>query len=307
MIEGGVAGVSAQSLAAERRAQAERLTAEASRLDATATDERWMSNHLAQLPSSYALLHDLSLPDGRGRVDHVVVGPGGAFVVLTRRVDGALTVQGDQLFAGGHSLKPAFDGARLSAQALTHGLGTPVVPIIALVGVSALGTLPGAIDGVLVTPADHTAQMVGRGSHTQLTGPQMSEVIDRVAPMLSGPGVRARGAAVPVPPPPAPVPPQRVVSQAVTPAAAPKPARTPRQQHSRRFNVAVAGMLLLTAFAGGTLMRTLFQDSTSSGVSLFLAAAALISRVWAGHAGKAHEVDSVPDEDEDLRLSLVYT
>ena len=66
-------------------------------------------------------------------------------------------------------------------------------------------------------------------------------------------------------------------------------------------------MLLLTAFAGGTLMRTLFQDSTSSGVSLFLAAAALISRVWAGHAGKAHEVDSVPDEDEDLRLSLVYT
>lgn len=51
----------------------------------------------------------------------------------------------------------------------------------------------------------------------------------------------------------------------------------------------------------------LFQDSTSSGVSLFLAAAALISRVWAGHAGKAHEVDSVPDEDEDLRLSLVYT
>jgi hypothetical protein len=264
MIEGGVAGMSAQSLAAERRAQAEKLAAEASRLDATATDERWMSKHLAQLPSSYALLHDLSLPDGSGRVDHLVVGPGGAFVVLARRVDGVLSLQGDQLFAGGHSLKPTFDGARLAAQALTQGLGTPVVPIIALVGVSALGTLPGAIDGVLVTPADHTAQMVGRGSHTQLTGPQVNEVIDRVAPMLSVPGVRARGAAVPIPPPPAPVPPQRVVSQSVTPNAVQKPARTPHQQRSRRFNVAVAGMLLLTAFAGGTLVRTLFQDSTSS-------------------------------------------
>lgn len=272
MIEGGVAGGNAQSLAAERRAQAERLTAEASRLDATAADERWMAAHLAQLPSSYALLHDLTLPDGRGRADHVVVGPGGAFMVLARRVGEPLTVQGDQLFSGAESLKPTFDSARHSAQALTQSLGTPVVPMIAVLGVSALGAVPGAFDGVLLTSADQTAQVVGRGSHTQLTEPKVNEVVDRAAPMLSVPGVRARGAAVPIPPSPAPAPPQRVASQVVAPAAAPKPARTPHQQHSRRFNVAVAGMLLLTAFAGGSLVRTLFQDSTSSAAPAVTAA-----------------------------------
>jgi hypothetical protein len=53
MIEGGTPGGSAQSQAAERRANAERLLSEATRLDATAADERSMAAHLAELPSSY--------------------------------------------------------------------------------------------------------------------------------------------------------------------------------------------------------------------------------------------------------------
>ncbi|MFM2079197.1 MAG: hypothetical protein RJA49_3087, partial [Actinomycetota bacterium] len=204
MIEGGVAGGSAQSLAAERRANAERLLSEATRLEATATDERWMANQLAELPASYTILHDLTLPGGRGKVDHVVVGPGGAFLVLTRRVDGPLSFQHDQLYAGAASLKPALDGARVEAQALTQSLGTPVVPVIGLLGTVVQESVPGAIDGVLVTAAEQMARVVSRGSHTLLPSTKVTEVADRAMPLLATPGARPRGgpvAAVPSPPP----------------------------------------------------------------------------------------------------------
>lgn len=271
MIEGGIAGGSAQSLASERRAHAERLLSEATRLEVTSLDERWMANHLAQLPSTYCLLHDLTLPDGRGKVDHVVVGPGGAFQVSTLRVDGPLSYQHDQLFAGSHSLTTSFDVARIGSQALSQRLGTPVVPIVALVGSLVPETVPGAIDGVLVTASERTVHVLTHGTHTPLQGPSVNEVVERALPLLTVPGSRARSAPAAVPAPvvvPASMSAAPTSVASVAPAAprvkAPKAARTPHQQHSRRFNLAVGAMLLLTAFATGTVVRTLFHEDTSS-------------------------------------------
>ena len=267
MIEGGVAGGSAQSLAAERRANAERLLSEATRLETIATDERWMANQLAELPASYTILHDLTLPGGRGKVDHVVVGPGGAFLVLTRRVDGPLSFQHDQLFAGPTSLKPALDGARVEAQALTQSLGTPVVPIIGLLGTVVQESIPGAIEGVLVTAAEQMARVVSRGSHTLLPSTKVTEVADRAMPLLATPGARPRGGPVAAVPSPPPLPAAALAAASApdvpSPGPAPKekkPERTAHQQHTRRFTIAVAASACLVAFAGGALLRTLFAD-----------------------------------------------
>ncbi|MDO9176248.1 MAG: nuclease-related domain-containing protein, partial [Actinomycetota bacterium] len=116
MIEGGVAGGSALSQAAQRRATAERLVLEAQWLEALATDERAVAGQLAQLPPAYALLHDLKLPGSKGNIDHLVIGPGGAFVVVTRRCQEAITFRGGQLWSGDLSLRDLLDAARVESQ-----------------------------------------------------------------------------------------------------------------------------------------------------------------------------------------------
>lgn len=264
MIEGGNPGGSAQSQAAERRQHAERLLSEATRLEATAADERSMAAHLAELPSSYTVLHDLTLPGGRGSVDHLVIGPGGAFLVVSRRVDGPLSFQQDQLFHGATPAKPLLDSARAQAQVLTQSLGTPVVPVVGLVGTPVPDTIPPAIDGVLVCAVDQMTRVLSRGSHTLLPSTKVAEVGERAVPLLVVAGTRARGAvsSTPAPAVPAPPPlPPSVTQPATTPvAAAPAAKGGLHHPHTRRFWIAVVASACLVAFAGGALFRVLRGD-----------------------------------------------
>lgn len=241
--------------------------AEARRLEVVAADERAMASRLDELPDTYAILHDLTLPDGRGRVDHVVIGPGGAFLVLTRRVDAVLSLQHGALWSGTAPLAPLLDGARVEAQALTQHLGTPVVPVIGVVGAPIAEGTPGAVGGVLVCPADHLVHVISRGAHTLLPTTKVSEVADKAVALLTVAGTRPRRAAVPVPPPPPPV---AAVTAPLAPAAtvtAPVPAAAPPARHghhvnthSRKFVVSVIASICLVAFAAGSLLRVLFAD-----------------------------------------------
>lgn len=268
MIEGGNAGGSAQVQAAERKAQAGRLLHEAARLDVVATDERAMATQLAALPPTHAVLHDLTLPDGRGRVDHVVIGPGGAFLVLTRRVDHALAFEQGRLLAGSAPLTPLFDAARVEAQALTQALGTAVVPVVGIVGAQVPTAIPPAVDGVLVCPADQVAAVIGRGAHTQLSAQQVTEVADKAVPLLSVAGTRPRQVAAPAiaPPPPPAAPAPTAASTAAPRSAAADRRPGPHAEHglharrSRRFIIAAIASGCLVAFAAGTLLRVLLAD-----------------------------------------------
>lgn len=267
MIEGGSAGGSATSQAAERKAQADRLLAESARLETVAADERAMASRLGELPETYAVLHDLTLPDGRGRVDHVVIGPGGAFLVLTRRVDAVLSLQHGKLWSGTASLTPLLDGARVEAQALTQHLGTPVVPVIGIVGAPIAEGTPAAVDGVLVCPADHMVHVISRGAHTLLPTTKVTEVADKAVTLLTVPGTRPRrvGSAVPPPPPPVAATVPIAADTTATAPVAEAPARPAKQghhinTHSRKFVVSVIASICLVAFAAGTLLRVLFAD-----------------------------------------------
>ncbi len=306
MIEGGSAGGSATVQAAERRAQAERLLHEATRLEAVAVDEQAMAAQLAGLPAGCAVLHDLTLPDGRGRVDHVVVGPGGAFLVLTRRVEHALSFDHGQLLAGNASLKPLFDGARVEAQALTQALGTAVVPVIGIVGSPVPPSIPAAIEGVLVAPGDAVAGVITRGSHTSLAPEQVNDVAGRAVPLLTVAGTRARAAAAPPvlaapPPPPPPNPtPAAGVPRVATPAPlaaakeAPAPARDPHAARTRKFIIAAIVSACLVAFAAGTLIRVLFVDDPASDSSASLVSVVPSTTIDIPTSDSAGGVTTVP-------------
>ena len=47
------------------------------------------------------VLHDRKIPGSKGNIDHVAIGPGGVFVIETKRYKGEVTVKGDDLFIGG--------------------------------------------------------------------------------------------------------------------------------------------------------------------------------------------------------------
>ena len=178
--------------ASQRRATADRLLAEAAWLEALAADERIMAAQLADLPPSYAIMHDLRLPGSKGNIDHLVVGPGGAFVVLTRRCTEAIIYRSGQLWTGDLSLRDTLDTAKVESQLLTQSLATPVVPIVALLGAVVPTTTPNSVENVLVCAGDHVVRVVTRGAHTLLASHKVSEVAERALPMLHNAGSVAR-------------------------------------------------------------------------------------------------------------------
>lgn len=65
-----------------------------------AEGERRTATSLAKL-TGYTVLHDRKIPGSRANIDHVVIGPGGVFVVETKNYAGKVTARGDDLFVSG--------------------------------------------------------------------------------------------------------------------------------------------------------------------------------------------------------------
>jgi Nuclease-related domain len=72
---------------------------------------------LKALPNDYMLLNDLMLPDGRGNVDHLVMGPNGLFVIETKNYSGFLKCVGDDWFVNGKKHKSLSKQAKGNAVA----------------------------------------------------------------------------------------------------------------------------------------------------------------------------------------------
>lgn len=71
---------------------------------------------LAELPRSWAVLHHMVWPGRRGAtIDHVVIGPGGVFVIASRRWAGNLTVEDDVLREDGRPRERAVASAAEAA------------------------------------------------------------------------------------------------------------------------------------------------------------------------------------------------
>jgi Nuclease-related domain len=312
MIEGGNAGGSALTQASQRRATAERLITEATWLEQVASDERAMAQELSALPETYTILHDLKVPGSKGNIDHVVIGPGGAFLVITRRHEEGVAFRDNELFVGATPMKADLEAARQEAQMLAQTLGTPVVPVLGLFGAAVPTSVPPAIDGVLVTPADQTSRVIIRAAHTLMPTPKIAAAAERALPLLNSPGTTPRvlvaaASRHAIPPPPvAPVALAMAPTAGVAPGSSPaeaqarsdKAQRAADQQERRRndaatnpvaklfrnrtggkksaaFVAASIGSLCLVAFAVGSLVRVLWpsgDDTSASSITTLVGA-----------------------------------
>jgi hypothetical protein len=104
-----------------------------------ATGERRTARLLAPLErQGWAVLHDLALPGSWAKLDHLVIGPGGVFVIDSKQFRGRLQLgPSGRLWHGRYPLAPVLSAvsfeADQAAQVLTD-LDVVVVPIVAVHG-----------------------------------------------------------------------------------------------------------------------------------------------------------------------------
>ena len=159
-------------------------------LDQLALDQQQTAERLRALPPTTALLHELALPGAEGLVDHLVVSSGGTFIVVTRRCDAGLHTIDGVLWTGDQPLGPDLERVRDAAVSMTQLLGTPVVPVVALVGAALPPGTSLMEGGALLAPADRLVFTLSTASHTSLSSADIATIVERAAVHLVHP-VRA--------------------------------------------------------------------------------------------------------------------
>jgi Nuclease-related domain len=91
--------------------------------------------HLGQ--QGWAVLHDLAIPGSQANLDHLVIGPGGVFVIDSKQYRGRLQLDpSGRVWHGRHPLAPALRAVEFEADQAARVLADPqvVVPIVAVHG-----------------------------------------------------------------------------------------------------------------------------------------------------------------------------
>lgn len=133
-----MAGESAREVARRARERAERLERRAELFERGAAGEAATAEVLAGLPSEWTALHDVRWPGRRlANVDHVVIGPGGVFVIDSKNWSGRVSTEGGHLRQNGRSREKAVASAADAALAVAELIGphaTHVYPVLCFVG-----------------------------------------------------------------------------------------------------------------------------------------------------------------------------
>ncbi|QNN52318.1 nuclease-related domain-containing protein [Nocardioides mesophilus] len=133
-----MAGESAREVARRAREKAERLNKRAELFEQGADGEVATAAILATLPPGWISLHDVRWPGRRlANVDHVLIGPGGVFVIDSKNWTGRISLDGGHLRQNGYSREKAVAGAADAALAVSE-LISPyaawVHPVLCFVG-----------------------------------------------------------------------------------------------------------------------------------------------------------------------------
>jgi hypothetical protein len=138
----------------------------------------------------WAILHDLGLPGSRANIDHLMIGPGGVFVIDSKQYRGRLQLDPfGRLWHGRYPLAPSLQAVSFEADQAAQVLPDPgvvVVPVVAVHGVQVpWGKV--VVEGVPVVPARRLPSMLRQ--LPAVLGPE------RVAGVASEARIRFRAAA----------------------------------------------------------------------------------------------------------------
>jgi Nuclease-related domain len=146
-----------------------------------AAGERRTAHLLAPLERhGWAILHDLAVPGSRSNIDHLVIGPGGVFVVDSKQYRGRLQLDpSGRLRHGRYPLAPTLRAVSFEADEAAQVLADPqvVVPIVAVHGAEVpWGKV--VVEGVPVVPARRLPTML-RALPAVLGPERVADLADR--------------------------------------------------------------------------------------------------------------------------------
>jgi Nuclease-related domain len=129
-----------------------------------AVGERRTARLLAPLERhGWAVLHDLAVPGSRANLDHLVIGPGGVFVIDSKHYRGRLQLDlSGQLWHGRYPLGPALRALSFEADQAAQVLPDPGVAVVPIVAVHGARVPWGkvVVEGVPVLPAGRLPSML---------------------------------------------------------------------------------------------------------------------------------------------------
>jgi hypothetical protein len=80
--------------------------------------ESKVTEALKSLPDEYIVLNDIVLPDRKGNVDHLLVGPNGVFVIETKNYLGFVKCEEEQWCVNGHRIRSLSKQVKRSSMAV---------------------------------------------------------------------------------------------------------------------------------------------------------------------------------------------
>jgi hypothetical protein len=111
----------------------------------------------------WAILHDLAVPGSRANIDHLVIGPGGVFVVDSKLYRGRLRLDlSGRLWHGRYPLAPVLRAVSFEADQAAQVLTDPDVVVVPVMAVHGAQVPWGKVvmDGVPVVPARRLPSML---------------------------------------------------------------------------------------------------------------------------------------------------
>jgi hypothetical protein len=129
-----------------------------------AAGERRTARLLSHLErQGWAVLHDLAIPSSRANIDHLVIGPGGVFVIDSKQYRGRLQLDPTgRLWHGRYPLAPTLRAASFEADQAARVLPDPGMVVLPIVAVHSARVPWGkvVVDGVPVVPARRLPSML---------------------------------------------------------------------------------------------------------------------------------------------------
>ena len=156
-----MSGESAREVARRARERAERLQRRAEMFERGADGEEATAAALAGLPTGWSTIHDVRWPNRRlANIDHVVIGPGGIFVIDSKNWSGKLAASGGVLRQNGRSREKyvaSSADAALAIAELVNPYADHVVPVLCFVGQT---DVEGWCRDVMVCSTDNLTRML---------------------------------------------------------------------------------------------------------------------------------------------------
>ena len=129
----------------------------------------------------WAVLHDLAIPRSRANLDHLVIGPGGVFVIDSKQYRGRLQLDPTgRLWHGPFPLAPTLQAVSFEADQAAQVLpdpGVAVVPIVAVHGAQVPWSKV-VVEGVPVVPARRLPSLL-RALPTVLGPERVTDLADQ--------------------------------------------------------------------------------------------------------------------------------